>query len=104
MKSDLDTRPVYCQTIEAIQGHFLICYISVLLERILEFNIFKGEFSSSQLINFAVKLKIAKVDKGYLNLTSMSETIKKMKELTNLPLTNYHLTETEIKRILKYKV
>ncbi len=104
MKSDLDARPVYCQTIEAIKGHFLICYISVLLERILEFNIFKGEFSSSQLIDFMRKLKIAKVDKGYLNLTSMSDTIKKMKELTNLPLTNYHLTETEIKRILKYKV
>ncbi len=104
MKSDLDARPVYCQTIEAIKGHFLICYISVLLERILEFNIFKGEFSSSQLIDFMRKLKIAKVDKGYLNLTSMSDTIKKVKELTNLPLTNYHLTETEIKRILKYKV
>lgn len=104
MKSDLDARPVYCQTIEAIKGHFLICYISVLLERILEFNIFKGEFSSTQLIGFMRKLKIAKVDKGYLNLTSMSDTIKKVKELTNLPLTNYHLTETEIKRILKYKV
>lgn len=35
MKSQLDARPVYLQKKETITGHFLICYLSVLLTRIL---------------------------------------------------------------------
>jgi len=33
-KSDLDARPVFLQKEETIKGHFLICYLAVLLERI----------------------------------------------------------------------
>ena len=32
MKSDLDARPVFLQKENTIKGHFLICYLSVLLE------------------------------------------------------------------------
>ena len=35
MKSQLDARPVYLQKQETITGHFLICYLAVLLTRIL---------------------------------------------------------------------
>ena len=34
MKSDLDARPVFLQKEETIKGHFLICYLTVLLERL----------------------------------------------------------------------
>ena len=33
MKSDLDARPVFLQKESTIKGHFLICYIAVLLVR-----------------------------------------------------------------------
>ena len=33
MKSDLDARPVFLRKKETIQDHFLICYLTVLLER-----------------------------------------------------------------------
>ena len=36
MKSELDGRPVFCQTESMIKGHFLVCYLAVLLARILE--------------------------------------------------------------------
>ena len=39
MKSDLDARPVFLQKENTIKGHFLICYLSVLLERVLQFKI-----------------------------------------------------------------
>ena len=40
MKSDLDARPVFLQKENSIKGHFLICYLAVLLERIFQFKIF----------------------------------------------------------------
>lgn len=41
MKSHLDARPVYLQKKETITGHFLICYLAVLLTRILQIHILK---------------------------------------------------------------
>ena len=38
MKSQLDARPVYLQKEDTIVGHFLICYLAVLLTRLLQFN------------------------------------------------------------------
>ena len=43
MKSELDARPVFCQTERTIKGHFLICYIAVLLCRILEFKVLRNK-------------------------------------------------------------
>ena len=40
MKSQLDARPVYLQKQDTIVGHFLICYLAVLLTR-LQFKILK---------------------------------------------------------------
>ncbi len=39
MKSQLDARPVYLQKEDTITGHFLICYLAVLLTRLLQFKI-----------------------------------------------------------------
>lgn len=39
MKSQLDARPVYLQKQDTITGHFLICYLAVLLTRLLQFKI-----------------------------------------------------------------
>ena len=44
MKSDLDARPVFLQKEDTIKGHFLICYLIVLLERIFQFKIFKNKY------------------------------------------------------------
>lgn len=41
MKSQLDARPVYLQKEDTIIGHFLICYLAVLLTRLLQFKILK---------------------------------------------------------------
>ena len=35
-KSDLEARPVYLSTNDHIEGHFLTCFISLLIARILE--------------------------------------------------------------------
>ena len=46
MKSQLDARPVYLQKKDTIIGHFLICYLAVLLTRLLQFKILKSNYCS----------------------------------------------------------
>ena len=104
MKSDLDARPVFAQKENTIKGHFLICYLAVLLERILQFKILDNQYSTSQIIKFIRKFKVVKGENKYINITTSSKFIKDLEEITNLPLTNYYLTERQIKQIFNYKI
>lgn len=52
MKSDLDAHPVFVQKERTIKGHFLICYHTVLLERIIHFKVLENKHSASEIFSF----------------------------------------------------
>jgi transposase len=104
MKSDLDARPVFLQKEDTIKGHFLICYLAVLLERIFQFNVLGNKYSTSEIFDFLKGFKVTKSDIKYINTTSYSYFINALSEAFNLPLTNYFLSETQIKSILNHKL
>lgn len=104
MKSDLDARPVYVQSEDAIKGHFLICYVAVLLERILQFKVFENKYSSNNFYNFFKEYKVIKGKNEYINITSDNEFIKDIAAYTNLPLKNLYLSPAQYEKILKYKL
>ena len=104
MKSDLDARPVYLQKRESIQGHFLICYITVLLERLLQFKILKNQYPSTEIFSFIHNFNVIKAESKYINTARNTTFISELENITSLPLTNYFLSETQIKSILKCKL
>lgn len=104
MKSDLDTRPVFLQKEDSIKGHFLICYLAVLLERILQFKVLDNKYSTSEIFHFIRKFKAVKAESKYINTTTYSDFINDLSKIFDLPLTNYFLTETQIKSMLNYKL
>lgn len=104
MKSDLDARPAFVQTENCIKGHFLICYLAVLLERIFQFYVLDNKYSSSVIFKFIRDFKAVKAESKYINITTNSGFINDLSEKFDLPLTNYFLTETQIKSILNYKL
>lgn len=59
MKSQLDARPVYVQKQETITGHFLICYLSVLLTRLLQIHILKDEYGTEEIFDFIRDFRVA---------------------------------------------
>lgn len=105
-KSYLDARPAYAQKRETIYGHFLICYLSLFLLRVLEIKYFKNKINSYDLINFMRDFRI--VDKGdgtYINISQNQALNEKMKKLTGLTtLDALYLTEKEIKNIFTYSL
>lgn len=104
MKSELDARPVYLQKEDTITGHFLICYLSVLLTRLFQFKILKNRYSSEDLFEFIRGFRVAKISETkYINLTKSTTFIKELSASTNLPLTSYFLNEGEIKKMLSHR-
>ena len=104
MKSDLDARPVFLQKENSIKGHFLICYLAVLLERIFQFKILNNKYSTQEIMKFVKSFKIVKGESKYINVTTSSKFIKDFEQMTKLPLTNYYLTERQVKQIFRYKI
>ena len=104
MKSQLDARPVYLQKEDTITGHFLICYLAVLLTRLLQFKVLGEQYCSEDILNFFKQFRAARVsERKYINLTRNSTFIREFAQKTNLPLTSYFLTESQIKKMLSHR-
>ena len=102
-KSYLDARPVYVHKKETIYGHFLICYFSLFLLRVLEIKVFKNQINSYDLIDFIRDFRIVnKGDGSYINISrnqTVNEKVKKATGLTNLDA--LFLTEKEINNLFQ---
>ena len=104
MKSQLDARPVYLQKEETITGHFLICYITVLLTRLLQIRVLGNAPCSEELFDFFHGFKAVKIsDKKYINLAKKSDFITSLAAKTGLPLSSYFLSESQIKKMLSHR-
>lgn len=102
-KSYLDARPVYVHKKETIYGHFLICYLSLFLLRVLEIKVFKNQINSYDLIDFIRDFRVVnKGDGSYINISrnqTVNEKVKKATGLTNLDA--LFLTEKEINNLFQ---
>ena len=104
MKSQLDARPVYLQKQNTITGHFLICYLSVLLTRLFQFKILRNNYCSEDLFDFIHDFRVVRIsDRKYINLSRNTTFIREFASLCNLPLTSYFLSDGEIKKMLSHR-
>jgi len=105
MKSFLDARPVYLQKTASIHGHFLICYLSVLLVRLLQFKVLKNKYCTEKLFDFIRDFRVVKIEHNkYVNITASSALIKNLSHELNLPIANCFLSDAQIKKMLSYKL
>lgn len=102
-KSYLDARPVYVQKKETIYGHFLICYLSLFLLRVLKIKVFRNKINSYDLIHFIRDFRVVKnKDDSYINISRNQTVNEKVKGLTGLiNLDALYLSETEVKNIFE---
>lgn len=52
MKTGLEARPVFLQKEDAIKGHFLICYLSILVLRLIQFKELGDRFGTDEILDF----------------------------------------------------
>jgi len=103
MKTDLDARPVYLQKEDNIKGHFLICYLTVLLGRILQFRILEDRYSSKEVFGFIRNFNVADAEGKYINLATSNQFIKDFANMTGLPLEHYILTQKKLNKVLNFR-
>ena len=103
MKSQLDARPVFLQKENTIKGHFLVCYLAVLLLRLLQFKVFRNKFSSEDIMNFVREFRTVRVsDYKSINLSRASDFIDDLASIL-LPCNSYYLSNSDIKLMLNHR-
>jgi len=63
-KSTLDARPVFLQTKEHINAHFLICFIALLISRIVEIRL-GNKYNIEKIINALRQVECSHIDQNY---------------------------------------
>ena len=101
MKSEFKARPVYLSREDRIKAHFIICYISLLIHRLLEKKI-DEQFSSSEVINCLRNMNLLNhgID-GYEPIYTRTDLTDLLHEKFDFR-TDYEITSPmEMKKILK---
>ncbi len=106
LKTDFDSRPAYVWTDPSIRGHFAICYIALLIYRILENKLLekdkKYDFTSSNIIQTLNNMNvILKGDSIYQSLYTGSEVLDALCKTFELNLNKKHYRKNKLEELFK---
>ena len=100
-KSELKTRPVYVWTQESIEAHFLSCFVSLLVIRLLEQKL-NRKYSNEYVIESLRKYDSTKIEHDIYLQSFRNDVIKDFEQIFNIDLSRKYLTLSEIKKILNF--
>lgn len=101
IKSEFKTRPVHVRLDEHINGHFLVCFTTLVLMRILE-HMIHSKHSVKQIRESLINYSCSYLEKNYYLFDFRDDVIKTFEETLNVNFSKKIMTLSEIKNILKY--
>lgn len=84
-KSFLDARPVYLQRADHIRSHFLICFLSMVILKILQNQLDMPDLSIDRLVSTIQDFKLGYLQgAGYIPLFERNELTDRLQEINNI--------------------
>lgn len=96
-KSELDARPVLVWTKEHIESHFLTCFVSLVITRLLEKKL-KNKYSIHKIIDSMKKYNSIPIEHDLCIQNYNDEIITEIGKIFNLIFSRKYLTLAEIKK------
>lgn len=98
-KSQLKSRPVYVRKKDHIEAHFFICFLALILIRLLEKET-NYQFSVSELINSIKNLSVTYLDENYYMLDYVDDVSKSFSNILNTDITKRFWKQSDIKNLI----
>lgn len=98
-KSTLEARPVYVWTKEHIEAHFLTCFVSLVILRLLEHKI-ERKYSSEKVIDSLKKYTSTNIEHDIYIQNFRNNIIMDLENSLDIDLSRKYLTLSEIKKII----
>jgi transposase len=99
LKTDLEGRPVYVKTPDHVEGHFLICFMALLISRILEMKL-DNKYSVKRIQESLKNTTCRKITNGIYSLSYQDEVKKEIAKSFKVSL-NYE--NIRIETLRKYR-
>ena len=101
MKTDFEARPVYVRREDCIEAHFLICFLSLLVYRLLEKKL-GGTYTCCEILDTLRSFKFADVQgQGFMPVYEVTELTDRLHELLGFATDYEFLTKSRMKTIEK---
>lgn len=99
-KSTLASRPVYVWTPDHIEAHFLTCFVSLVILRLLEEKL-ERKFTPNRIVNSLKNYTSSNIEHNIYLQNNYDDIIENLDSIFNLNLKKKYRTLAEIKKILK---
>lgn len=101
MKSEFKARPVYLRNDERINAHFLTCFLSLLILRIIEKEI-GNKYSEARILDTLRNMRIGRLrDLGYFNHYTRTEITDALHDAFGFRTDSEFISDTTMKKIFK---
>lgn len=102
IKHEFKARPIYLQREDHIKAHFLICFVSLLIMRILEYKLEK-KYPFTRIRESLQNYSCSHITQNYYLFDYHDEILSAIEEVFALHLKNKIMTPSQIKSILQHK-
>lgn len=102
MKTEFKARPVYLHKEDRIRAHFIICYLALLVYRILEKSKLQEKYTTEDIITTLKEMVTNKIDGiGYKQLYKKTDITSSLNASYEFDLDKKFISEKNMKKILK---
>jgi transposase len=98
-KSELQARPVFVAREDRIGSHFLTCFISLLIVRILEHEL-QGAYSTEQIVNSLRKANVAELNSTTFKTVYYDSVLQALHEAKGIEFGQNIYTRAELRHML----
>ena len=104
MKTEFKTRPVYVSRDDRIVAHFLTCFISLLIFKILDYKL-ESEYSYHELITTLTNMNLYRIDReGFIPTYTRTDLTDKLHDVFKFRTDYEFSSEKDLKKVLKMKL
>ena len=101
IKSEFNARPVYLKLEDHINAHFLICFVALLIFRLLQHKL-NYSFSVAKIRDTLNNYACSYIDENYWLFDFRNEILVALEKLFNLDFSNKIISTLNIKKMLEY--
>lgn len=103
MKSEFKARPVYLRLEDRIKAHFVICYLSLLVYRILEKEKLQDKYTTDEIISTLKEMQSNKIEGiGYKQLYKKTDITTDLNNNYNFNIDQEFIGKRTLKKFIKF--
>ncbi len=102
IKSEFKARPVFVKTEDHVNAHFLICYVTLVIMRVIE-HLLNEKYTTKQIRHALRNYSCSYLDQNYYMFDYRDKVLDEFGRIYGWDLTKKYMSQGEIKKILKHR-